>query len=172
MLCDGRAVGRGGLTVVALPAHRHGMANRGETARVGVAELRVDLPEPMVDAVDEFERHLRLERNRSEHTVRAYAGDIVSLLDHVRRLGGRSAGDIDLRGLRSWLARLHADGAARSTLARRAASARTFTAWVLATGRAASDPGHLLASPRPHRVLPHVLGTGDAAALMDLPDDS
>ncbi|HZE49007.1 MAG TPA: tyrosine recombinase XerC [Jatrophihabitantaceae bacterium] len=148
------------------------MANRGEATRVGVAELRADLPEPLRDAVDAFERHLRLERNRSEHTVRAYIGDVVSLLEHLRRLGGATVADLDLRVLRSWLAKLHADGAARSTLARRAASARTFTAWGLATGRRADDPGQALASPRPHRVLPHVLGVGEAGVLMDLPDDT
>ena len=33
-----------------------------------------------VDAVDAFERHLRAERGRSEHTTRAYLGDVRSLL--------------------------------------------------------------------------------------------
>jgi integrase/recombinase XerC len=125
----------------------------------------------MRDALAGFERHLRLERNRSDHTVRAYVGDIVSLLEHVHRLGGNRVADLDLRVLRGWLAKLRADGAARSSLARHAASARTFTAWARATGLAAADPGRLLVSPRPHRVLPHVLDAGEARALMELPAD-
>ncbi len=147
------------------------MAKGDGSGRVGVADVRANLPAPMREALAAFERYLLLERNRSKHTVRAYIGDVVSLMEHVRRLGGTTVADLDLRLLRGWLAKLHADGAARSTLARRAASARTFTAWGRATGRAAADAGLSLASPRPHRVLPHVLGVDEAAALMELPDD-
>lgn len=142
--------------------------DRGTGGR-GRATVRANLPPALNDAVTAFERHLRMERNRSEHTVRAYAGDVVSLLEHLRRLGGRDVADLDLRTLRGWLAVLHAGGAARSTLARRAASARTFTAWALTTGQASTDPGQSLASPRPHRVLPHVLAADEASALMELP---
>jgi integrase/recombinase XerC len=134
-----------------------------------VAAARASLPPALGDAVTAFERHLRMERNRSEHTVRAYVGDLVSLLEHLHRLGGREVADLDLRTLRGWLAMVHARGSARSTLARRAASARTFTAWGLTTGLSSIDPGQALASPRPHRVLPHVLAADEASELMDLP---
>ena len=149
-----------------------GMATAEGRARISMAEVRANLPEEMRAALSSFERHLLLERNRSEHTARAYVADVVSLLDHLRRLGGGSVADIDLRALRGWLATRHAAGEARSTLARRAASARTFTAWVRAAGLASANPGQALASPRPHRVLPHVLAVDEARALMDLPDDA
>ncbi|HEX3792715.1 MAG TPA: tyrosine recombinase XerC [Pseudonocardiaceae bacterium] len=74
--------------------------------------------------------------------------------------------DLDLAVLRSWLAELRASGASRSTLARRAASARTFTAWAAHTGRLAVDPGPRLAAPRPHRALPAVLRADQAAAAL------
>jgi integrase/recombinase XerC len=135
-------------------------------------EIRATLPSAMQDALSGFERHLRLERNRSPHTVRAYTGDLVSLLDHLRRLGGTRVADIDLRLLRSWLAMQRAGGAARTTLARRGASARAFTAWARAAGLSETDPGQSLASPRPHRTLPHVLGVDEATALMALPADA
>ncbi len=141
------------------------MARAGD-GRVDLVALRAALPCGMGEIVDSFERHLRLERNRSVHTVRAYIGDVVSLLDHLGRLGGRKVADLDLRVLRSWLAKQRATGAARSTLARRAASARTFTAWAHAAGHLDVDPGGLLAGPRPHRVLPPVLGADEAGALM------
>lgn len=128
---------------------------------------RAALPEGLVEALDAFERHLRLERNRSIHTVRAYVGDVESLLDHAGRLGARSPRDLQLRILRSWLARLRSTGAARTTLARRAAAARAFTGWLQRTGRTSVDVGALLASPRPHRVLPAVLAVDEAAALME-----
>ncbi|GAB3158075.1 tyrosine recombinase XerC [Micromonospora sonneratiae] len=129
------------------------------------------LPAPMREAVDNFAQHLSRVDNRSEHTVRAYVADIVSLLDHAVRMGHSTPGDLDLAVLRSWLAKLRTLGAARTSLARRAASARTFSAWAHRTGLLASDVGAPLASPRAHRELPSVLRADQAAQLVVAPDD-
>ena len=128
------------------------------------------LPEPFGAAVDGFERHLALERNLSAHSVRAYRTDVVGLLDHAARMGGKDLDRLDVQVLRSWLARQRSTGAARTTLARRAAAARTFTAWAHRAGLLAADPGAQLASPRPHRTLPPVLRQDQAAALVERPD--
>jgi integrase/recombinase XerC len=137
---------------------------------VGTTETRhADLPDPMRTAVDAFAVHLAAELNRSPHTVRAYVGDVVSLLDHATRMGATTPADLDLLMLRSWLARLRTTGAARSTLARRAASARTFTAWAHRSGLATADPGQRLASPKPHRDLPNVLRADQVADLLTPP---
>jgi len=140
-----------------------GAANGG---RVDLIALRGALPEAMAAELDGYERHLRLEVNRSAHTVRAYVGDAVGLLDHLHRLGGRSVGDVDLATLRGWLGIQRERGVARGTLARRAASLRTFTSWAYRGGLLETDPGRLLASPRPHRTLPPVLNVDEAGALM------
>jgi integrase/recombinase XerC len=71
--------------------------------------------------------------------------------------------------LRSWLARLRSSGSARATLARRAAAARTFTAWGRREGWLERDAGASLASPKPHRPLPAVLRPDQAAALATAP---
>ena len=57
-------------------------------------------------------------------------------------------------------------GAARTSQARRAAAARTFTAWAHRTGLSPADPGAHLASPRAHRDLPTVLRADQAAVLV------
>src|SRR5947209_17661949 len=113
--------------------------------RIDVALLRAELPDALADAVDSFERHLRLERNRSAHTVRAYVGDVVGFLDHLAHLGGRTLRDIDLHVLRGWLGVQRGGGAARSTIARRAATLRTFTAWAYRSGLTGEEAGQLLA---------------------------
>lgn len=145
-------------------------------ARVEVRQARAALPSACARIVDSYERHLGLERGLSPHTVRAYVGDVVSLLAHLHGLEpGRDNGgppdDADLQGLdlgelRSWLARQHAGGASRTTLARRAASARTFTAWAQRAGYLEADPGTWLSSPKAHRTLPGVLTTDQATNLM------
>lgn len=126
------------------------------------------LPEDLSALLAEYGRHLRLGRNRAEHTARAYVGDARGLLGHLYARSADSAiGELDLTLLRSWLAELSAGGAARTTLARRASSARTFTAWLARTGRLDSDPGLRLASPKAHRTLPSVLAREQAVAAME-----
>jgi integrase/recombinase XerC len=141
-------------------------ASQPPDARIDVAALRAALPGPLAAAADGFERHLRLERNRSPHTVRAYLGDVVGLLDHLARLGGRRVADLELGTLRGWLGVLRARGASRATMARRAAALRTFTAWAHGSGLIADDPGQLLSSPKTARNLPPVLRPDEAARLM------
>jgi integrase/recombinase XerC len=132
-----------------------------------LAAARAVLPATLAGAVDAYDRHLRLELNRSAHTVRAYLGDVVAFLDHLAKLGGSDLDDVDLAMLRGWLAILRDRGAARTSLARRSAALRTFTAWAHRTGRAEADPGALLASPRAHRTLPAVLDAREAAQAMN-----
>jgi len=129
------------------------------------------LPQPMRDAVDEFARHLTGVQNRSAHTVRAYVADAVSLVDHAVRMGAGRPADLDVTVLRSWLARLRTLGAARTSLARRAAAARTFCAWGHRVGLLTTDPGAQLASPKAHRELPAVLRQDQAAALVTAPGE-
>ena len=126
-----------------------------------------ELPPELARLVDRYAEHLALERNLSPHSVRAYVGDVTSLLDHAARLQVTRPDEVDLRTLRSWLARLHSQGASRSTLARRASAARVFTAWAHRRGEMTDDPGAALSSPRPHRRLPEVLRADEAAQVLD-----
>src|SRR3954468_24606549 len=104
-------------------------------------ETHERLPAALRQAADDFAEHLARVDNRSAHTVRAYLGDVVSLLDHAARDGCAGLDDLDITVLRGWLAAHHARGAARPSQARRAAAARTFTAWAHRTGRMAADTG-------------------------------
>jgi integrase/recombinase XerC len=115
------------------------------------------LPAALATALTEFSRHLSAERALSRHTVRAYQGDIQSLLAHAWRHGIGSPGELDLATLRGWLAEQYKSGAARATLARRGAAARAFTAYAARRGWLAADPGPRLGVPKARRVLPQVL---------------
>jgi integrase/recombinase XerC len=127
------------------------------------------LPDGLAAALEAFRRHLAAERGLSAHTVAAYTGDVASLLDHASRLGAAALDDIDASALRSWLARLHSSGYARSTLARRSSAARVFFAFAVRRGLAATDPAGRLATPKADRRLPRVLTQSEAADLVALP---
>ncbi len=127
----------------------------------------MSLPEWASRVLGEYERHLVAERDLSQHSVRAYLGDIAGLLEHADRLGLTGVAELDLRSLRSWLAKQQSLGLSRTTLSRRATAARVFTAWLARTGRTPTDAGSALGSPRPHRTLPSVLRADEAAQLID-----
>ncbi|MEV0106142.1 tyrosine recombinase XerC [Nocardia sp. NPDC050799] len=127
-----------------------------------------ELPEDLEALLTEYGRHLRLGRNRSAHTVRAYLGDIRSLLAHlVDHAADASVRELDLPAMRAWLAAHAERGAARTSMARRASAARAFTAWLTRTGRLTVDPGLRLAAPKAHRSLPAVLGQEQAGRVMN-----
>jgi integrase/recombinase XerC len=119
-----------------------------------------------VDAVlEEFDEYLALQRGRSEHTRRAYLGDLRSLFEFVGDDAGLAG--LTLPRLRSWLAAQAAAGAARTTLARRTSAVKTFTAWAVRRGLLATDPAVRLQVPKAHRTLPAVLRQDQALDAMD-----
>ena len=126
-----------------------------------------DLPEPFATALGAYERHLRSERDLAAHTVRAYIGDVRGMLEHAAALGHGDLRTLDLRSLRSWLAKQQTLGKARSTMARRATAIRVFTAWAHRTGRADTDPGASLGTPKAHKPLPPALNAAEARGLLE-----
>jgi integrase/recombinase XerC len=128
--------------------------------------VRRDVPAAWADDVDGFRRFLDAERDYSEHTLRAYLGDVRSLIAFALDRGADSPDDVDLALLRAWLGSLAAAGQSRATLARRGASVRAFTGWRHRTGRAATDVGGRLQTPRRGRPLPALLRADQAQALM------
>jgi integrase/recombinase XerC len=131
------------------------------------APEEVVLPEQMAAALAAYERHLVSERDLTPHTVRAYVGDVSAMLEHAAALGHTDLGSLDVRTLRSWLAKQQTLGRARTTMARRATAVRVFTAWAQRNHLTASDPGALLGSPKAHRTLPSALRRDEARELLE-----
>ncbi len=119
--------------------------------------------------LDAFCEHLALERGRSEHTLAAYRADLDSLFGFVWGEGATSGdpAEFTLPALRAWLAEATSAGLARATVARRAASARTFSTWAARSGRIEKDVAARLASPKARSEIPTVLTAEAAAHLLD-----
>jgi integrase/recombinase XerC len=132
------------------------------------AEAPGPLPPGLSRGLAVFERHLTAERGLSPHTVRAYLGDVTSLLTHAGQDGCSELGDLDIRVLRAWLATQYGAGQARASIARRAAAARAFTAFCHVRGWLDADPGRLLGTPKAGRHLPQVLAREQMAAVLDI----
>lgn len=116
--------------------------------------------------IEEFCEHLRLDSGKSGNTVRAYRGDLADLAAHATAQGLTNPAGLTLLRLRGWLAALDRRGLSRTTMARRAATARAFTGWAWRNGVIAQDVGARLASPRLERGLPTVLKEEQARQMM------
>lgn len=122
----------------------------------------------MLAILEEFDEYLALQCGRSAHTRRAYLGDLRSLFEFVAQKTPDTGMDaLTLPLLRSWLAEQAATGSARTTLARRTSSVKTFTAWALRRGLIAADPAARLQVPKARRTLPSVLRQDQALDAMD-----
>lgn len=140
------------------------LASRGTLAQRGAVTNALE------EAISDFGRHLRAERDVSPHTMRAYLGDLRALVAYAAGVGVTEPAGIDVSLLRAWLAHQHALGRSRATLARRTAAARAFTRHLHRRGLLQDDPGLLLGTPKRQRDLPDVLSQDDAARLLDKMD--
>lgn len=130
-----------------------------EKSRAGRAELD--------SAVQGFVDYLVHERNRSVHTVRAYRKDVELFLTHAADAGVSSLAQLELRHFRSWLGQLDQMGLSRSTIARRAATVRTFMDWSVREDLVPVNTAVRLRAPKRTSTLPAVLSKPQAAALFD-----
>lgn len=128
-------------------------------------------PSPNDDRLIEgFVRHLVLERRLSPHTAAGYRADLVGLAVFLGRAGaGLEGATYPL--LRRWLAHLATRGYARTSIARKAASVRSFYRFLWRRGVVPANPAALLSTPRLPSRLPAVLRNSDAAALVEAPRD-
>lgn len=118
--------------------------------------------------LEEFDEYLALQCGRSAHTRRAYLGDLRALFEFVaQKTPDAGMAVLTLPLLRSWLAAQAAAGSARTTLARRTSSVKTFTAWALRRGLITADPAARLQVPKARRTLPSVLRQDQAIDAMD-----
>lgn len=125
----------------------------------------------MFAAIDGFLRYLQIERNASELTIKSYSEDFGSLLDYVRDRVGEvsSPSELQIAQLRGYVAYLHECDYAKTTIARRLASLRSFFRYCQREGLVTSNPAKALRTPRVGRKLPHFLTISQVTQLLESP---
>lgn len=108
-------------------------------------------------AISDFQRYLTYEKHRSPETIRAYVSDLTAFLGYCKRHGITALQAITREHIRGWLASLHTQQAARSSMARRASCLRSFFAWAEEEQLVTTNPASALSTPAKERYLPAVL---------------
>lgn len=114
--------------------------------------------------VEAFERHLRVERNVSQHTRRAYLSDLRRFQAHLG--AGRAPGRASASALQGFLAARHRAQASPATLGRNLAALRAFFRFLVREGERDNDPSAGIPMPRTPRALPAPLPVDDCRTLL------
>ncbi|MCC7084584.1 MAG: tyrosine recombinase XerC [Pirellulales bacterium] len=126
----------------------------------------------MRDAISRFLQFLQVERNASDLTIKSYREDLDHLATFLAEAsGGNSpaAEAITTLDLRGYVAALHEAGYAKTTIARRLASMRSFFRFGQRDGWTKANPAKPLRNPRKPRDLPHFLSSDDVGKLLEAP---
>ncbi len=126
--------------------------------------MRFDAP------CDDYLQYLRANRGLSENTLRAYRRDVSDCLNFLERRGCTSLSEVTIEDLRAWMA-YESRSHARSSMARKTVSVRSFFAWAHNHEITSSDPASLLMTPRIPDTLPTVLNESQAERLMNNSDE-
>ncbi|MEO5357885.1 MAG: tyrosine recombinase XerC [Nitrospirae bacterium YQR-1] len=114
--------------------------------------------------IDDFLRYMSTEVNASEHTLRAYGKDLDEFL---KTAAEKDAGDTDLYDIRGFVASQSRAGLAKSTVARRLATVKSFFKYLRAQGVVANNPTRLVPTPKAPRALPKFLSVDDVFNLIE-----
>jgi integrase/recombinase XerC len=130
----------------------------------------------VIDHLESFLQFLRLNRNLSPQTVRAYASDLTQFLDcGASHLGVEprniEPAALDRSTIRAFLAAIHAQGQSRATAARKLAAVRAFLRYLRREGIIDADPAALLVTPRREVRMPAHLSEQEMVALLAAPAD-
>lgn len=126
----------------------------------------------MKEEIQQFIRHLRLERNLSEHTARSYKKDLTQLDSFLSRQRGEGEvvpRHVDRVGIRHFLGALKREGYSKRSLARKLAAIRSFFKYLCREGIVSANPAGHVSTPRLEQRLPTVLDEDQAFRVMELP---
>lgn len=126
--------------------------------------------------IDDFLKHLRYERNASEHTLRNYASDLMQFYDHVAPPGENgNRRNVDLHSIdnltiREYMSALYEKKKKKSSIHRKIAALRTFFRFLCREGILEVNPAKLVASPRIERKLPNHLTIEQMVQFIETPE--
>lgn len=128
----------------------------------------------MTNAITRFLRYLQVERNSSELTIKSYREDLTTLATFLAESLGSTPRPDQIRpfDLRTYVAALHEAGYAKSSVARKMASLRSFFRFCQREKLCDTNPAQPLRNPRRERKLPHFLTSDEIGRLLKAPPNN
>ncbi|MDR0346960.1 MAG: tyrosine recombinase [Coriobacteriales bacterium] len=117
--------------------------------------------------ISSFLTTLKVERNLSPHTIRAYGTDLEDFRAWMER-NQLKLDDIEHRCARRYLAELDSARYSRTTINRRLSAIKTFFAWLVENDHLENDPLSVVSGPKLSRQLPATLTEQDVERLLEV----
>ncbi|MFM5905618.1 MAG: tyrosine-type recombinase/integrase [Micrococcales bacterium] len=117
------------------------------------------------DLLTRFIEYLASAKGLSANTLKAYRADLEDFFGSCNNLDRIEA--LSLEQIREWLYAMAEAGAARSTIARKAAAIRSFTAWLEHQGLHPQNLGLRLKTPKGQKVLPKVVTSDSLSEVLE-----
>lgn len=123
-------------------------------------------------ALVEWQAWLKVEKNVSRHTLRAYTGDLSQFVTFLAQHRGKSASIADvanasLSDFRAWMSRQTMNGRANSSRARTLSGLKNFLSWMDKQGLAHNSAIKTVRTPKLPRKLPRPLHESQASNILD-----
>ena len=115
--------------------------------------------------IADFLKHMRAERNCSEHTALGYGKDLAKFQEF---LGPNvSWRDVDHVMIRAFLSELYEKGLSKPSVARALAAVRSIYKWLAIEGKVKQNPAALVSSPKLPKRLPRVPSIEEMNSVLD-----
>ena len=114
--------------------------------------------------IEGFKTYLSVERNFSDHTIKAYCSDIVS---YILWLDSANCLEVDFKKLREYLYFIKRFDYKKTTIARKTASIRTFYKYLYRERYIDSNPAVSLSAPKRPKSLPKFLTPDEVEKILN-----
>ena len=116
--------------------------------------------------LEEFLDYLKIEKNRSENTLRSYQTDLELLLEFLTNKGVSDWNESTSDLIKEWIIDLKRKQISNTTITRRIISVKVFFGFLIKRNLIETNPTLKLISPKLNKVLPNVLGQKQAEQLL------
>lgn len=119
--------------------------------------------------IKKFEEYLKVEKNRSPHTIKAYISDLAQFYSIMASKGaGVEIGEIDHLKIRGYIGCLYKKDK-KSSIGRKLASIRSFYDFLIKKGYLENNPARMVSIPKRDKWLPSFISVDEAFAMMEAP---
>ena len=122
----------------------------------------------MNELLESFIKHLTDERNYSEHTVKAYRGDLENFRDFLLK-EEKKIEDTDIATINAYVSTLYGKNSPAS-VERKISAIRSFFSYLVRKDIVAQNPAKLVRTPKKEKHLPVFLSVDEVFNLVDVKD--
>ena len=116
--------------------------------------------------LEKFLDYLKIEKNRSDNTIRSYQTDIELLFEFLTSRGLSSFKEIQTDFIKEWIVSLKKNNISNTTISRRISSIKVFFNFLVKNNLIEINPTLKIIAPKLNKVLPNILGQKQADQLL------